>query len=176
MKKIFSKSNILSFILGALIFGCVAGVSAYVIYAGDIQYTPSDSTWKKSNGENITNVEEAIDALYNISASSNLEYIDNVFTYDGNRAKINYTATQKITLIAIGNGTCTNQNGTTNVSMNTTGVSTTLVDGRKLTPASTAYSTTYIYKVELDEGDTFSIEVYSSQGHTSNNAILLAVK
>ena len=65
MKRIFRKSNIFSFLLGAIIFGGIVGVSAYTIFANDIGYTPKDKTWKKSNGEDITNVKDAIDELYN---------------------------------------------------------------------------------------------------------------
>ena len=64
MKKIFRKSNIFSFLLGAIIFGGIGVVSAYTIFANDIGYTPKDSTWKKANGEDITNVKDAIDELY----------------------------------------------------------------------------------------------------------------
>ena len=64
MKKII-KNPIFTFILGAVIFGGIVGVSAYTIFANDIGYTPKDSTWKKSNGEDITNVKDAIDELYN---------------------------------------------------------------------------------------------------------------
>lgn len=66
MKKIF-KNPIFTFILGAIIFGGIVGVSAYTIFANDIGYTPKDSTWKKSNGEDITNVKDAIDELYSKS-------------------------------------------------------------------------------------------------------------
>ena len=63
MKKIF-KNPIFTFILGAVLFSGITAVSAYTILANDIGYTPKDSTWKKSNGEDITNVGEAIDGLY----------------------------------------------------------------------------------------------------------------
>ena len=63
MKKIF-KSRIFAFILGAILFGGIGVVSAYTILANDIGYTPKDTTWKKSNGEDITNVKDAIDELY----------------------------------------------------------------------------------------------------------------
>ena len=63
MKK-FIKNNIIGFILGAVIFSSIT-VAAYSVLANDIRYTPKDSTWKKSNGEDITNVSEAIDELYN---------------------------------------------------------------------------------------------------------------
>lgn len=74
MKKIFKKSNIFSFILGAVIFGGIVGVSAYTILANDIGYTPSDTTWKKSNGEDITNVKDAIDELYTKANENNCVY------------------------------------------------------------------------------------------------------
>ena len=63
MKKII-KNPIFTFILGALIFTGITSVAAYSILANDIRYTPKDSTWKKSNGEDITNVKDAIDELY----------------------------------------------------------------------------------------------------------------
>ena len=63
MKKI-RKGYIFSFLLGAIIFGGIVGVSAYTIFANDIGYTPKDTTWKKSNGEDITNVKDAIDELH----------------------------------------------------------------------------------------------------------------
>ena len=64
MKNIF-KSRIFAFIFGAVIFSGITGVAAYSMFAKDIKYTPKDTTWKKANGEAITNVEEAIDELYN---------------------------------------------------------------------------------------------------------------
>ena len=63
MKKII-KSRIFSFILGAVIFGSI-GVFAYAYSANQITYTPKDSTWKKSNGEDITNIKDAVDELHN---------------------------------------------------------------------------------------------------------------
>lgn len=64
MKSII-KSRIFAFILGAIIFSSITGVAAYTLLASDIGFTPSDTTWKQSNGEDITNVGEAIDELYN---------------------------------------------------------------------------------------------------------------
>lgn len=57
MRKII-KNPIFTFILGALIFGGIIGVSAYTILANDIGYTPKDSTWE------VDNVKDAIDDLY----------------------------------------------------------------------------------------------------------------
>ena len=62
MKKIL-RSRIFAFILGAIIFGSI-GVMASQFNAKQIMYNPSDNTWKKSNGEDINNVKEAIDELY----------------------------------------------------------------------------------------------------------------
>lgn len=58
MKKIFKKSNIFSFLLGALIFSGITGVVAATILAKDMSYSPKDTTWK------VDNVKEAIDDLY----------------------------------------------------------------------------------------------------------------
>ena len=62
MKKIL-KSRLLFFLLGAVIFSS-ATVFAYSILAPDVGFTPTDSTWKKEDGQSITNVEEAINELH----------------------------------------------------------------------------------------------------------------
>lgn len=88
MKKIFRKSNIFAFVLGAIIFGGIVGVSAYTILANDIGYTPKDTTWE------VDNVKDAIDDLYKVSkdyvkldeettvSSSNL--LNGITAYDNN--------------------------------------------------------------------------------------------
>ena len=97
MKKII-KNPIFTFILGALIFGGIVGVSAYTIFANDIGYTPKDSTWKKSNGEDITNVKDAIDDLY--SKANSIHFTDsflngNIYDiYYGNSIKAGSGATK----------------------------------------------------------------------------------
>ena len=90
MKKVL-KSRIFAFVLGAVIFGGLVGVSAYTIFANDIGYTPKDTTWKKSNGEDITNVKDAIDELYtkaNSSFQKSTKYLDlttiNTLTFNFN--------------------------------------------------------------------------------------------
>ena len=83
------KSRIFFLILGAVIFGGIVGVSAYSILASDIGYTPSDSTWKKTNGENITNVKDAIDELY---LKSNNSYIY------GEQTSTNYNSYEQVDL------------------------------------------------------------------------------
>ena len=75
MKKVF-KSRIFAFVLGAIIFSGITAVSAYTIFANDIGYTPKDSTWKKSNGEDITNVKDAIDELYSKAINKPISIID----------------------------------------------------------------------------------------------------
>ena len=89
MKKIFKKSNIFSFLLGALIFSSITAVSAYTILANDIGYTPEDTTWKKSNGKDITNVKDAIDELY---LKSNNSYIY------GEQTSTNYASYEQVDL------------------------------------------------------------------------------
>ena len=61
MKKVI-KNPIFTFILGILISGATVYAASYA--AKDISFTPKDSAWKKSNGEDITNVKDAIDELY----------------------------------------------------------------------------------------------------------------
>lgn len=92
MKKII-KNNIFGFILGAIIFGSIVGVSAYTIYANNIGYTPSDTTWKKANGEDITNVEEAINELYASSLSTGYNTIE--LKYGDFQQLGNYSTTTK---------------------------------------------------------------------------------
>ena len=70
MKKIFKKSNIFAFIIGALIFGSIGVVSAYTIFANDIGYTPSDTTW------DVDNVKDAIDDLYIKMINNPINIID----------------------------------------------------------------------------------------------------
>ena len=52
------KKNILSFILGAIIFGSISVVSAYTLLASNTGYTPSDETW------DVDNVKDALDNLH----------------------------------------------------------------------------------------------------------------
>ena len=62
------KQRIIGFILGAVVFGSVGLVSGAILYqASEIGYTPKNNTWKKSNGDKIETIEDAIDELYNIS-------------------------------------------------------------------------------------------------------------
>ena len=63
MKRII-KNNLLGFILGIIVTTALT-VSASILYqASEIGYTPKDSTWKKSNGDKIETIEDAIDELY----------------------------------------------------------------------------------------------------------------
>lgn len=72
--------------LGAVIFGSVVGVSAYTLLAADISYTPKDETWKKSNGDDITNVKDAIDELYDkTSFFDSLTYVKTTDLIYGDR-------------------------------------------------------------------------------------------
>lgn len=67
------KSRLFAFILGAIIFSGITSVTAYSLFANQIEYRPF---WKKSDGGDITNVSEAIDELYKNSLKpSKLRYI-----------------------------------------------------------------------------------------------------
>ena len=78
MKKIF-KSNlkvVVAVVITAII--CITGsvYAAREIFASNVSYEPSDTTWKKTNGEDIENVEDAINELYTKAGS---ECISNSF-------------------------------------------------------------------------------------------------
>ena len=85
------KKYIIGFILGAIIFGSI-GVAASEIFASSIRYEPS---WKKSNGDSITNVAEAIDELfYKSNTSESSTYID---TENSKNSKDQYTIPENVT-------------------------------------------------------------------------------
>ena len=91
MSKII-KSRIFTFVLGAVIFSGITGVAAYSMFAKDIKYTPSDTTWKKSNGDSITNVEDAIDELYENSNALKTSDLKSSVQYKNDRAGENTAA------------------------------------------------------------------------------------
>ena len=62
MKKLF-KSRVFTFLLGLILSGSV--VYAATLIAKDITYDNSRSRLKTNNNEDVTNVQDAIDALYN---------------------------------------------------------------------------------------------------------------
>ncbi|MBR1416335.1 MAG: hypothetical protein IJ572_00765 [Bacilli bacterium] len=55
------KRKIVSFILGALIFGSISTVFAFSFLSSDTEYIPSDNTW------DVDNVSDAIDYLHILS-------------------------------------------------------------------------------------------------------------
>ena len=57
MKKLLNKP-LFTFLLGAIIFGTIAGVSALTILANNVDFTPRDDTW------NVDKVNIALDDLY----------------------------------------------------------------------------------------------------------------
>ena len=76
------KKYILAFLLGAFIFGGIAGVTAYTIAANKVTYTPTDPAFKKTDGSNILNTQEAIDELYKLG-NRNLVFSTNGWTTYG---------------------------------------------------------------------------------------------
>ena len=66
MKK-FIKNNIKVFIatiISGIIFGGVGVYATSQHFAKDISFTPTNENFKKENGESITNVEDALNELY----------------------------------------------------------------------------------------------------------------
>ena len=62
MKKIFN-SKFFYFVLGAIIFGSISSVIAYSLAARDVEYNPGDNSWKTYEGNDINDVQTAIDEL-----------------------------------------------------------------------------------------------------------------
>ena len=62
MKKIL-KNPIITFLLGIIISTSI-GVSAYSLFANNIYFSPTDTSWKKPDGSDITDVETALNDLY----------------------------------------------------------------------------------------------------------------
>ena len=96
MKKVFKKGYIFSFILGAIVFGSVGTYAAYSVLADNIGYTPKDNTWKKANGEDITNVKDAIDELYSKTTGPIINKID--FTKEKNISYGNWLTSRSVSL------------------------------------------------------------------------------
>ena len=59
------KSNVLCFIIGAIIFGSIGVYAANMLASDTITYTPKNENWK------VANVSEAIDSLYMAKVSDN---------------------------------------------------------------------------------------------------------
>ena len=59
------KKEIISFILGAILFSGVGAYAAVTFVASDVTYTPSDTTWS------VTKVDKALDDLYSTCGTSN---------------------------------------------------------------------------------------------------------
>jgi len=87
------KKMLLGFILGLLIWGGIVYATSY--FAKDISYQPSDETW------NVSNVNEAINSLYEISQRGSCSINSNLtLTYSGGgHISVGKYATSSMTII-----------------------------------------------------------------------------
>ena len=69
VNKKIRKGIVLMIVLG-IVFGGIAGVTAYTISAKEIGYSPKDSSWK------VTNVADAIESLKTLKGGSNNYSLD----------------------------------------------------------------------------------------------------
>ena len=177
MKKIFRKSNIFSFLLGAIIFGGITGVAAYSIFADNIGYTPSDTTWKKANGEAIENVKDAIDELYTKASQSqvnNIKFLNSngiVGTAISNRkASINLSKGKYLIVFSEFSAMCADC-GRPSISI-TSANDVTIENFTELHKAqSSTYSAkNYLKLVTIDARENCTINVVSNDGATHNSA------
>lgn len=66
MKK-WLNNPIFTFILGVVLTIGITSVFALSFLAGDVDFTPVDSTWKKEDDSSIDNVSDALNSLYKIN-------------------------------------------------------------------------------------------------------------
>ena len=177
MKRII-KNPLLTFILGALIFGSIGVVSAYTIFANDIGYTPKDTSWE------VDNVKDAIDDLYieaskplidridfskkndiiygnwatSRSVSINLdkgsyiiflEYVDSYSSYNQTATSINRDVTTFSNNLVYSTGTCEIIDGDSISVGSSSGIDNTNVHV-------TAYSNTKVFKCNFTDSTTVS--------------------
>ena len=88
MKKIF-KSWIFIFILGVMLSTSLTSVLAYSLLAPNVGYTPLDSNWKNLNGSEISDVDNALNNLY--ESISELEFEELYSFAPGTPANFSYT-------------------------------------------------------------------------------------
>ena len=82
--KNFIKNNIMGFIIGGILFGSIGAVSAYNMFANNIGYDNTYSQLKKSDNQDVENVQDAIDILYN-KINNRLSFgIPEYYTSSGN--------------------------------------------------------------------------------------------
>ena len=92
MNKIF-KSRLFAFILGAIIFSGITVVASQ-LFASSVTYSPSDDTFKKSNGEDIETVADAIDELYIIANKEKYDKIEKLSISGTNTLNYGITPTK----------------------------------------------------------------------------------
>ena len=70
------KSNIISFILGAVVLGTISTVFAYTLFANNVGYEPQDEAWE------VDNVKSAIDDLHHRIKTID-DYVHKPYTQEG---------------------------------------------------------------------------------------------
>ena len=167
------KKGIVGFILGALVFSCIS-VSAYTLLANNIGYTPKDNTWKKSNGENITNVKDAIDELYtnsNFKITSDNLIIEQSNVIDGTVSKTYKAEKNEIIVVSL------SQTGNETHSNNITTSGNILKDSNNLSKNynSSWYINIRTVVVELKKDDTITISS-TGAGYGSGQYSITSIK
>ena len=91
------KKFILGFILGAILFTGV-GVFAITMFARDVKYTPTNTSWKKEDGSDILNVYDALEDLYIKNSSGLFRTKYKIFEYKGSEELLEITKTGRYKL------------------------------------------------------------------------------
>lgn len=171
MKKLI-KSRIFAFILGAVMFSGITGVVAYTLLANDIGFTPSDTTWKQSNGEDITNVGEAIDELYN-KVNKKIKFDTPLYDQNfgdlvsGRNSKLDLSKGKYLVLAIFGLGSGYNSpsfsaNGNDNIFLNCNNCKKTKISGQYYeVVASSAITNTNVYSYGVVKTTLYYVEIDS---------------
>ena len=80
------RSNVFSFLLGSFLFGSISLVSAYILFASDVSYAPSDDTW------NVENVQDAVDELRDACVSGTTNDVWGLWLKNGGYNPLNYSS------------------------------------------------------------------------------------
>ena len=169
MKKIF-KSRILCFMLGVVSTIGITSVLAYSILANNVGYTPIDETWKKIDGDNIENTQDAIDRLfYDISSQTRITdstpSIEKI--WQSNFASVNYTYT--VVEEGIYLAVTKNSNGES-ATGNITTTGTTIIKKSALAGANGG---TVLHLLHANAGDTINVNAYNrNSSYTANGFIV----
>lgn len=165
------KKIILGFFLGAITFGSI-GIYAANYLAADVTYKSNNEDW------NVSNVNEALDRLYEISNSNDIVLADTAVYADGNN-KFTYNVEDDGTyLISFASSKAKLNCSDTTTSISVTGYETLDVLYDKTTDTGWSYDGSsqlhlYLAKVTMKSGNVLSINTSIGNGYSLGKIVLI---